>query len=171
MWKHLPSRSFLKTSLFMVHFSKRYLKTPWWTFLMKNQPQTDAFVAFVKSLPSVPSTSFLLTTAWLKSLQQCFWFTLLLCSRVSYNGILQWFIAIQNCYSRGSLNLTEHSFLLEQPVRVFKKILFRNNQKKIPRKTKIVAPNLSNISEENVCDGIRLIFSDAEGFVCFLCFQ
>ena len=82
------SQVLLKTFLFKVYFSKRYLKTPWWTFLMKNQPQTDAFVAFVKSLPSVPSTSFLLTTAWLKSLQQCFWFTLLLCSRVSYNGIL-----------------------------------------------------------------------------------
>ena len=53
-----PIRQFiLKTSLFIVHFSKRYLKTPSWTFFMKNQLQTDAFVAFVKSLSSFLSTS------------------------------------------------------------------------------------------------------------------
>ena len=66
---------FLKTSLFIVHFSKRckrYLKTPSWTFFMKNQFQTDAFVAFVKPLSSVLSTSSMTTATWQRSLQQGF---------------------------------------------------------------------------------------------------
>ena len=46
-------QALLKTSLFIVHFSKRYLKTSWSIFFMKNQLQTDVFVAFVKSLSSI----------------------------------------------------------------------------------------------------------------------
>ena len=40
------------------------------------------------------------------------------------------------------------SIILEQPVRRVQKILFRNIQKKVPRKSNVVAPNLSNISRE-----------------------
>ena len=108
----------LNISLVAVHFSKRYLQIPWCTFLMKNLLQTDVFVTFVKSLSSAPSTSSLSTVTWLNSLEQGFWLPLLLCSRGSQNGNLQWFSAIQSCYSRGTLNLTEHSFLLEQAVQI-----------------------------------------------------
>ena len=77
---------FLKTSLFIVHFSKRYLKTSSWTYFMKNQLQINAFVAFVKSLSSVLSTSSLSTATWQKPLYQSFWLTLLLCSRRFQNA-------------------------------------------------------------------------------------
>ena len=109
-------QALLKASLFIVHFSKRYLKTSWSIFFMKNQLQTDVFVAFVKPLSSVLLTSSLSTTTWLKSLEQGFRLTLLLCSIGSQNGNLQWFSVIQSCYSRGTLNLTENSFRLEQAV-------------------------------------------------------
>ena len=52
---------FLQASLFIVQLGTRCLKTPPWTFFIKNQLQTDAFEAFVKSLPSVSSNSSLST--------------------------------------------------------------------------------------------------------------
>ena len=55
---------------------------------------------------------------------------------------------VQCSYSQGTLNLTEHLFVLEQAVQLFKKIIFRNNRKKFPRKTNGVTPNLSNISRK-----------------------
>ena len=51
--KALISQVLLQTSLLIVQFSKTYLKTISWTFLW-----TDAFVVFVQSLSSYPSTSF-----------------------------------------------------------------------------------------------------------------
>ena len=69
----------LQTSLFIVQFSKRCLKISSWTFI-KNQPKTDAFEAFVKSLSRVPSTSSLSTATWQMSLQQDFCLTLLMWS-------------------------------------------------------------------------------------------
>ena len=47
----------LQTSLFIVQFCTRYLKIPSWIFFIKNQPTTDAFEAFVKTLSRVLSTS------------------------------------------------------------------------------------------------------------------
>ena len=81
---HSMSLSKVNT-LFIVLFSTRCLKTPSWTFFIKNQPQTYAFEAFAKSLSRVPSTSSLSTAACQRSLQQDFWLTLLLCSRGSLN--------------------------------------------------------------------------------------
>ena len=47
----------LQASLFIVQFSTRCLKIPSQTFFIKNQPQTDASEAFVKSHSRVSSTS------------------------------------------------------------------------------------------------------------------
>ena len=54
----------LQISLFIVQFSTRCWKTPSWIFLVKNQPQTEASEALVKSLLSVPSASSLSTATW-----------------------------------------------------------------------------------------------------------
>ena len=113
-------------------------------FFIKNQLQMDTCVTFVKSLSSVPSTSFLRTRTWQKSLQQDIWLTLLLYSRGSLNGNLYSFSATQGCYSQGTS--TKRLFLLEQAVQSAYKNFFRNIQKKIYRKTNVVASNLSNIS-------------------------
>ena len=75
----------LHTSLCIVQFSKRYLKNPLWTFLMKNQLQTDVCVAFGKSFSSVPLTSSLSTATSQSLSQQSFRLTLLLRSRGSLN--------------------------------------------------------------------------------------
>ena len=48
-------QAYLQTSLFILQFSTRCLKTPSWTYVIKYQLQTDAFQAFVKSLSSVPA--------------------------------------------------------------------------------------------------------------------
>ena len=107
----------LKTSLFVVHFSKRYLKALWWTFLMKNQLQTDVFMVFAKSLSSVLSISSLSTVTSLKSLQQSFWLTLVLCSRGSQMAICYDFLLYRVVICEAlTLNLTEQPFLLEQAV-------------------------------------------------------
>ena len=100
----------LQTSLFIVQFSKRYLKTPSWDFLIKNQLQTDAFVAFGKYLSSVPSTGSLNTVTWQRSLQQGF------CSRRSQMVISNDFVLYRIVIRKGTLNLTENSFLLEPAV-------------------------------------------------------
>ena len=111
----------------------------------KNQPQTD-FQPSVKSLLSVPSTRSLSSAIWQRSWQHDFRLTLHFCTRGSLNGNISWFSAIQSCYFQGILNLTERSFLLDQPFRVFRNFFFRNIQKKCPKSTIAVAPNLSNIS-------------------------
>ena len=41
---------FADIPVYTVKSSKKGLKTTSWTFFIKNQPQTDAFEAFVKSL-------------------------------------------------------------------------------------------------------------------------
>ena len=48
---------------------------------------------------------------------------------------------------------------------------FRNSQKKSPWTTIAVAPNLSNISEENACNRICLILSNIEDIIYFVYFQ
>ena len=55
----------LQTSQFIVQLSTRRLKTPSWTFFV-NHLQMDGFLAIMKSLPSVPSTSCLSTATWRK---------------------------------------------------------------------------------------------------------
>ena len=68
-------QALLQKSLFIVQFRTRCLKTPSWTFFIKNQLQADAFEALAKSLLSVPSTRSLSTAT--RSLQQDFYRTLL----------------------------------------------------------------------------------------------
>ena len=62
----------LKTSLLIAHFSKKIRENIFMDFFMKNQLQTDAFVAFVISLSGVLSTSSLSTVNWRRLLQEGF---------------------------------------------------------------------------------------------------
>ena len=50
-------QALLEVFLLIVQFSNRYVNTLSWTFFMKNQLRTEAFVAFVKSLSSGSSAS------------------------------------------------------------------------------------------------------------------
>ena len=74
------------------------------------------------------------------------------------------FPTIQKCYSQGTLNLTESTFFWKKPFRVFRKFIFKNIQKKF-QEGKCSSPKFKQ--HFSVCDGIRLIFSNAEGFVLF----
>ena len=137
VWRHLS------TSLLVLQFGKRHLKTPSWTFLIKNWLQTDAFVAFVKSLSSVPLTSSLSTATWQRSLQQGDFFYAL---EILWMAISSYFVLYRIVIPKALWIWPNAHFFWNNPFRVFRKILLRIIQKKVPRKTKVVAPNPSNIS-------------------------
>ena len=89
--------------------------------------------------------------------------------------IFKWKFLIIFCYTevifpRYSESNRTHIFL-EEAAQSVQKISFQKYSEKFFRKTNIIAQNLSNISEQNVFDGICLTFSNVEGFVCFVCFQ
>ena len=78
----------------------------------------DAFEVFVKSLLRVPSTS----------------------------SLTEYSERLDKGHCSNTLNLTERSFLPDQPFRGFQKEFSRNLQKKFPWSTITVTPNLRNIS-------------------------
>ena len=71
-------------------------------FLMRNQFQTDSWMAFMKSVSTVPSTSSSSAAFWYRSIQEDVWLTLLLCSRGSLNGNFWYFSAIKSFFLRHS---------------------------------------------------------------------
>ena len=126
-WMKAPIRQvLLHTSLFLVQFSKIYFRILYELFLIRNQLQTDACVAFVNSLSIVPPISSLNTAASHSLSQQKFWPILedwrsresrgYLLYRIPEWQFLIIFCYIQSCYSQGTLNLTKDSFLLEWAV-------------------------------------------------------
>ena len=120
-----------QTSLLIVQFSN--LKTSSWTFLMKNQLQTGAFVAFcdmsfkcsINQLLGYCSLTNVIAVRFLTN------FTFVL-QRIS-----EWQFLMNFCYTEllfpGTLNLTECSFLLEQAVQSVQKNSFQKySEKKFP---------------------------------------
>ena len=134
-----------QTSLLIVQFSKAYLKTLSWTFFLNGRICGFCVISFKCSINQFLEYCHL-TQAIAARLLNNFTFVL---KRIS-----KWKFLIIFCYTELLFprhpGLSKYTFLWKKPFRVFRKLFFRNIQKRNSRKTKIVSPDLSN---RGVCKG------------------
>ena len=161
----IPAHSTVKQNILKnIFIDFYYEQTHLW--LLCNLLQVFHQLAFKCSISSIPEDPELARVIAARLLTN---FTFVL------QRIFKWKFLIIFCYTevifpRYSESNRTHIFL-EKAAESIQKISFQKYSEKYFRKTNIIAQNLSNISEQNVFDGICLTFSNLQGFVCFIYFQ
>ena len=162
----------LKTSLFIVHFSKKYLKKPSRTFFNEKSAPDRCICGFCeisfKCSINQPLEYHDLTKVITARILTNF--TLVL-QRISVWQFLMIFCYTELLFARHSeCDRTLISSRTSRSQRL-EKLFLEIISKIFPGRQTQQLQIYIIFQEETVCNGIRLIFSNAEGFFCFLYFQ